>query len=142
MARHINKFSKQFTKADRAAQRKTLIAHHQQGEGLYRFKNRNKATDGRKVVGPHEEWEGDNYFLKMVPREAYLVRVIQVPKTQEQIMAEQKLILDQPDMITEHGKVEHVIADPSVRPIVEQKPAEKDKLLTEDPMSGITILRD
>lgn len=150
MTRHVNKFSKKFTKQERAAQRKVLLEHHQHGEGIFRFKNKHKATlelpkaalDGRTVVGPGEEWDGDNYFMKMVPREAILVKCIQPPTPKEEIMAEQKLILDQPDTVTNSGKVEHVVADNNVKPLTEQQPGQKETLLTEDPMAGITILKD
>lgn len=59
---------------------------------------------------------------------------------------EQKLILDQPDQVTDTGKVEHIVpANPAI-PLNEQPgapaPKQSERLLNEDPMDGVTILRD
>ena len=61
-------------------------------------------------------------------------------------MAE-KLILDQPDQVTSSGKVEHsVVGDDNIQ--INEVGADeinvksKDKLLTEDPLAGVTIIRD
>lgn len=63
-------------------------------------------------------------------------------------MTEEKLILDQPDQVTEQGTVEHVSpTTPGVQPLNEQPGADpatkpQDTLLNEDPMDGVTIIRD
>jgi hypothetical protein len=72
-----------------------------------------------------------------------LVKEIQSPQQQKQINEEvnmeQKLILDQPDTVTEKGKVEHVIPTPE-KQINEQKGEKKEKkpdiLLNEGPVEG------
>jgi len=144
---------------------KKILDQKQHGEGLFLFKNRSsfasldlpkKSHDGKKWIAPNETWEGDSYFLKMIPKEAILVKTIISPnkptqKTEEIIMLneENKLILDQPDQITESGKVEHIIPDQDA-PLNEQDKQEKkteckkskNTLLTEDPLAGVTIIRD
>ena len=61
-------------------------------------------------------------------------------------MNEQKLILDQPDLVTNQGKVEHVVApNPKLQPINDavnpNGSKAQDVLLTEDPVEGLTIIR-
>jgi putative alpha-1,2-mannosidase len=55
---------------------------------------------------------------------------------------EEKLILDQPDQVTKTGKVEHNVQDDL--PLNETSPQDdsKEKLLTEDPLAGVTIITD
>lgn len=166
------------TKYERMSERKTLLDHHQQGKGLYRFRNRNNAPLGLPkpgfnvitgesittvgVVDPKVpgsgEWDGDDYFMQMLKtREAILVKVIRqpdetpVPETaplneaKEEEMTDEKLILDQPDQVTEKGTVEHVVPQKDSQPLNEvPQPPEKgvDTLLTEDPMSGLEIIND
>ena len=73
-----------------------------------------------------------------------LLRFIQEIKTEEiEPMSEKKLILDQPDMVTARGTVEHVVDDISplknLRDSVDNK-QQKDILLNENPMDGIEII--
>jgi hypothetical protein len=144
--------SKKVSKIERTVENRRIIEHRQHGDGLYIFRNRNSAaslelpkpaSDGRRWVEPNGTWEGDNYFMSMVPREAILVKVISDPK-KEEFKMEEKLILDQPDQVTKAGKVEHKVKDDL--PINETAPEgrldEKDRLLTEDPLAGVTIIRD
>lgn len=124
------------------------------------------SSDGKKWVQPKETWEGDSYFFSMVPREATLVKTIidpnkspdpvsdpiietltetkdnkKKPKKKEKKM-EEKLILDQPDQVTKSGKVEHKVQEDL--PLNEASPQDesKEKLLTEDPLAGVTIITD
>lgn len=62
----------------------------------------------------------------------------------EDVMNEEKLILDQPDQITQEGKVEHVKSQSKQKPLNEtpQQEEEKQVLLTEDPVEGIEIIFD
>jgi hypothetical protein len=103
------------------------------------------SSDGKKWVGPKETWEGDSYFLSMIPKEAALVKVILEPQTEnKEENMEKKLILDQPDQVTTAGKVEHKVAQGDL-PLNETTPQdtnEKERLLTEDPLAGVTIIRD
>lgn len=147
------------TKQQRDQIRKNNIEVQQKGEGLFIFKNRSsfatlellkKSKDGKKWVGPNETWQGDSYFLKMVPREAILVQTLINPKqeTKEDNMSDNKLLLDQPDQVTSDGRVEHFVPNEEQQ-INEQVPVKsenkkksKETLLTEDPLAGVTIIRD
>ena len=76
----------------------------------------------------------------MVPKEAVLVKTL-IEENKEAKM-ESKLILDQPEQITRTGKVEHKASEDLPLNEADPKEAEKERLLTEDPMSGVTIIRD
>ena len=146
MKRNSNKV----TKIERAQNKKKILEYYQNGTGLYLFRNRNSASlelpkvskDGKKWVEPNGTWEGDSYFLSMVPREAVVVRTISEPDNKE-VKLENKLILDQPDQVTSAGKVEHKVSEGLPLNEVDPKAADgSEKLLTEDPMAGVTIIRD
>ena len=130
----------------------TQMKHILHGEGLYVYRNKTQGdltlpkptASGQKVVRPNQTWEGDNYYMVLVPQEASIVRVIEAPKPErEKPMQEQKLILDQPDKVTTEGTVENVVVDQ----IKKQKLNEGDQvqkpevLLNEDSMDGVQILR-
>lgn len=147
----MKKSSKKVTKLERTQQKKELLEYRQQGTGHYVFRNKSKVAtlelpklskDGKKWVQPKETWEGDSYFFNMVPRDAVLVKVIEEAKKEATV---EKLILDQPDQITSAGKVEHTVVQGEVS-LNETTPQEnvdkKEKLLTEDPLAGVTIIRD
>lgn len=129
------------------------------GSGLFLFKNRSStaslqlpkmSSDGKKWVEPNQTWQGDSFFLKMIPREAVLVKTIISPDQQkkEKEMNENKLLLDQPDQVTSEGKVEHVVPDECGQINEETKNKKKKtenkkngkKLLTEDPIAGVVIV--
>lgn len=137
------------TKMERTQEKKKALEYHQHGTGLYLFRNRSKVAsldlpkqskDGKKWVQPGDTWEGDSYFLSMVPREATIVKTLVEPN--KEVKMEERLILDQPDQVTSSGKVEHKVADDL--PLNETNPVKpgEDKLLTEDPLAGVTIIRD
>lgn len=157
----MKKSSKKVNRLERAQQKKQALEYYQNGTGLYLFRNRSSfasldlpkvSKDGKKWVQPNETWEGDSYYLSMVPKEAVMVRVIEEPGSNELInenkenKVEEKLILDQPDQVTNTGKVEHSVEDDlpltETKPQKEEKSKSKDKLLTEDPLAGVTIIRD
>jgi hypothetical protein len=157
----MKKPNKKVNKIERAQQKKQAIEYYQKGTGLYLFRNRSVVSslelpkishDGKKWVKPNETWQGDSYFLQMVPKEAIIVQSLEAPKNEnvelpineakENIM-EEKLILDQPDQVTKTGKVEHAVE--KELPLTETAPTteeNKEKLLTEDPLAGVTIIRD
>ena len=130
------------------------------GTGLFLFKNKTNASlqlpkkslDGKVWVEPNQTWRGDSFFLKMIPQEAVLVETIESPnQTEETNMSEEKLILDQPDQITTDGKLEHIVSNEPAVLTEETKKKKKtktesknkeNKLLTEDPIAGVTIIRD
>lgn len=143
---------KKLNKFESKQARETQLKQIYHGEGLYVYRNRTNGdltlpkptTHGIKVVRPNQEWEGDNYYMSLVPQEAVLVRVLITP-TQEREnlkMEEQKLILDQPDMVTSDGQVEHVVTKKPQ--VLSEAPVDSqtDILINEDPMDGVQILRD
>lgn len=120
---------------------------------MYVFRNRSSvaslelpkpAADGKKWIAPGGTWKGDSYFLKMVPKEATLVEAIHTEQKEDKVA--EKLILDQPDQITSSGKVEHSVLSQEIQinevGSEETKVGSKEKLITEDPLSGVTIIRD
>lgn len=150
-------------KKQRSDLQKIKISSNLSGSGLFLFKNKTnaslqlpkKSSDNKVWVEPNQTWEGDSFFLKMIPREAILIKTIKDPneeKKEENKMSEEKLILDQPEQITSEGTVEHIVSSEQV-PMNEttskrkrkQKTESKNKeetLLTENPIAGVTIVRD
>jgi len=131
------------------------------GTGLFLFKNKTnaslqlskKSSDGKIWVEPGQTWKGDSFFLKMIPKEAILISTLESPNQKEEVsMSEEKLILDQPDQITTEGKLEHIVSDEPVtiteetmkkkRKTKTESKNKENKLLTEDPIAGVTIIRD
>jgi hypothetical protein len=99
-------------------------------------------------------------YLRIMSNERMLLRLIEeiVPKMttqeisdkiagkdlKENNVANEKLILDQPDTITNKGKIEHVVGDGSMKPINDSNNPSKsasDVLLTENPLDGVTIIK-
>lgn len=146
------------SKIERSAENKRVVAYHQKGDGLFLFRNRSQtatlslpkaSVDGVRTVGPYNpkvpgsgEWKGNSYFFQLVPRDAILIETITAPG---EILMENKLILDQPDQVTNAGPVEHVVEtdlplNENPNKGTEQQSAEV--LLTEDPLEGVTIIND
>jgi hypothetical protein len=146
------KNGKKANKLERAEQKRRVVEYHQAGTGMYLFRNRSAvasldlpkvSADGKKWVGPGQTWKGDSYFMSMVPREAVLVESL-CENNKEETKVEEKLILDQPEQITSSGKVEHGVSE-DLPKVVESSPHEskpKERLITEDPLAGVTIIRD
>lgn len=146
------KRGKKASKLERTEQKKLAVEYHQAGTGMYVFRNRSAvaslelpkvSADGKKWVDPGATWRGDSYYLSMVPREAVLVESLCEQKKEETKM-EDKLILDQPDHVTSAGKVEYTAVgeDMPINEGVPQETKTKERLLTEDPLAGVTIIRD
>ena len=123
------------------------------GKGIYIYENITNSDfllpkltlDNKKSVGPKQKFMGDSYFLNFVrTRMLKLVKVIN--NGEDQNMNENKLILDQPDMVKAGGKVEHVqVGDKNVQLNDNIDNAEKKQeqvLLTEDPVGSIQIVID
>lgn len=120
-------------------------AAHMIREGLYIFQNITGAdlmlprptTAGRTRVGPREKFIGDSYYKTM--REVVCLQEVQAP------MQEQKLITEQPPIVTSEGKVEFVQQQPEQKPLTEDEKKKQDKqpevLLNESPLDGIRIMR-
>lgn len=140
--------NRKLNKYERKEEQKRKIENALHGTGLYEYQNRSNgilnlpkvAADGKtKNVPPKGKFIGDNYFMSLVnSNELIYVREIQ---HLERTNMEEKLILDQPDIYKEEGKVEHVVSTKPQK-LNEQTPAPKSKkkLITEDPMAGIEII--
>jgi len=154
--KRLRKVSQKTTRLEKIASKKEKIDYHQKGTGRYVYKNKSSGTlnlpkaglNGEKHVPVGGEWEGDSYFMYMVGKEATISRILESPERKvkpakpEETMSEEKLILDQPDQVTDQGKVEHVCCDPQ-KQLNEGCPNEEDKkdvLLREDPLDGVKII--
>lgn len=127
--------------------------NNKDGKGVYIFENNSNSDlllpklslDGKKIIGPHKAFRGNDFFLKMVKtNELKLIQVIDTGDNK--VMNENKLILDQPDMVKSTGKVEHVQASkPNVQLNDSNNTSSENKenvLLTEDPSGSIEIIID
>lgn len=141
---------KKTNKIERAEQKRMAVEYHQAGTGMYLFRNRSKvaslelpkvSADGKRWVDPQGTWKGDSYFMSMVPKDAVLVESLE---NKEETKMPEKLILDQPDQVTTAGRVEHTVAteETAVNESTPQENKTKDRLITEDPLAGVTIIRD
>lgn len=127
-----------------------------------------KATDsGVRQISPKGKpgcrFQGDSYFMKWVGSPMNLLRLIEVVvpmmtfeqlqahKEQQELLLEEeamanekKLLLDQPDTVTTHGKIERVVVDPeqqAINDVTDPAPKKQhDVLLTEDPLDGVEII--
>ena len=133
---------------EKLAANKEKLAKALFGEGVYLY--RNNAGGDLKLPKPNLEgttfvpkggtFKGDSYFMSMVKNnELRLVEVLEKPK---EIKMEEKLILDQPDIVTTEGTVEHVLTDEEKKKLEENEEEGRETLITEDPMDGIQILTD
>ena len=138
--------------------RKKKLDKDLKGEGLYVYRNTSggdlmlpkPTATGQKTIAKNAEFQGDNYFMELVrSNQCRLVKEIMSPQ-QENNMREQqeqqkeKLITDQPDVITEAGKTEFVCGgnECAGQPLNENpNPGAKksDVLINEDPMDGIIL---
>lgn len=144
---------KRFTRAEK----KEINAHrkltNQAGTGLFVFENNSngeltlpkKTASGQMRVGPRGKFQGDSYFMSYVGHPHNMLRLIETIIPQGEPMSE-KLILDQPDTVTNQGKVEHVVT--SENPVI-LKPIndgtnfapQPEILITEAPLDGVEIIR-
>lgn len=146
------KITRKTNKLERAEQKRRAVEYHQAGTGMYIFRNRSSvaslelpkpSADGKKWVEPGQTWKGDSYYMSMVPREAVLVESL-CETSKEEVEVKEKLILDQPDQITFGGRVEHSVVDENtpINETPQEEKKSKERLLTEDPLAGVTIIRD
>lgn len=145
-----------FNKYEKKELKQQFIQNALSGEGVYLFQNNSDGDltlprptkSGLRNVGPRREFQGDNYYMQFVKTGLLrLIKEIQSPNqpqpVSEAIVNEEKLILDQPDTVTNHGKVEHVVNKKSPKkPLNEgdQDPS-SDVLLNEGP-SGFIVVGD
>lgn len=132
------------------------------GSGIYVYENNSNAdlslpkltASGIRVVGPHKRFQGDSYFMSWVGPPMNLLKLVEVIVPQspqkftneesEKTEMEKKLILDQPDIVTQNGKVEYVVSDdPAMKQLNDNVDTTKkvpEVLLTEDPLDGVEII--
>ncbi len=113
-------------------------------EKLYVYKNFNNDEtrlpeanrDGQIIISPTAEFVGDNRFFPLLKTgRLKLVREV------EQYMPQQeKLITEQPPMVTNQGTVEFVKVNGDQ--LNEEEKKKKEKLLAEDPLNGVKLLLD
>jgi len=161
------KYSQRMNRHERRQVHAAKLASNMSGTGLYVYENNTDsdlklpkaAKNGIRLVGPRKRFEGDSYFLRWVGAPLNLLRLIEevLPKMTTQEIAEQiansenkektmseKLILDQPDTITNKGKVEHIVGDNTMKPLNDSSnPAKQnqDVLLNENPLDGVAIIK-
>lgn len=148
------KYQQKMTRFEQKEVRSKKLEEALAGEGLYLYRNAHKADvtlprptkSGRRIIGPNEEFQGDNYYMQLVRTgELRFVRELQSPQQQEAAMNKEKLILDQPDTVTSEGTVEHVSQSEPVQPLQEGGEQEKkDVLINEAPVDddGFVIVED
>jgi hypothetical protein len=142
---------RKFNKYEAKEVRAQMVENALHGEGLYLFRNNTNADltlprptkSGIRNILPGKEFQGDNYYMQLVRQGLLkLVKELQSPEQQkaisEGVILEQKLILDQPDTVTNHGKVEHVVE--TTKQKINESKATKEKqvdiLINEDPVEG------
>ncbi len=141
---------RKFNRIEKKLDRRQKLQDAMKGEGLYVFENTTKSDlllpkpliSGKRTVVAGEQFQGDSYYKSLLGSGLRLIRTITDAKM-ESAAVEQKLILDQPDRITHKGQVEHVVEQPTVKPLHEGQPhkeKQQDVLINEDPMSGIEII--
>ena len=152
-SRDLKRAKRFLSPQERKAQKNELAAYKIKGYGLYEYQNRLNATlglpkplaDGKtKTIAAGGKFEGDDYFMYMVPTELRVLRVI-IPadeeRKKEMTMNNQKLILDQPETVTNEGVVEFVVS--TDLPLNENDPknqTKKEVLINEDPIDGVKII--
>jgi hypothetical protein len=148
-----------FNRYERAENRKLKIAESLKGEGVYVFENNTKGdlqlpkppikggvrVGSMTLIPRGTRFEGDSYFLSMMrTNELRLIETLITPEEQRKLTMhqEQKLLLNQPDRVTDKGTVEQVIPAPQ-QTLNEGQPALKSNpeiLINEDPMAGVEIV--
>ena len=115
------------------------------GDGMYVFENNLKGDlylprptqSGRRLVRKGEQFLGASYYFAMLrTNELKLVREV-TPQGQQK----QKLLTEQPPVVTNEGTVEFVQDQPKTQFNEEKGGPQPDVLLTESPVGGIKVIR-
>ena len=158
---------KKLTKQQKMLANKQKRENMYKGFGIYIFENNTNADlvlpkltlGNQKIVPPKGRFRGDSFFLNMVKNNSLkLVEVIQSEdealKNSNKIIdnlgdnMENKLILDQPAMVTTQGTIEHVQitqccnTNKNENLNISEEEKNKDVLLVEDPVGTIEIIND
>jgi len=123
------------------------------GKGMYLYENNTNSDlllprltlENQKLIRPKQRFKGDSFFLELV-RNKMLKLVKVIDNGEDKIMNENKLLLDQPDIVKPAGKVEHIQdnnPNVSLNDNIDNSQKNKEKvLLTEDPVGSIQIVID
>jgi hypothetical protein len=150
---------RKFTKYEKKENRERNLKVNMAGTGLYIYENNTDGdltlpkptATGQRRVGPRQRFQGDSYYMQWVKPPLNLLRFVDtvvaqptVPATLTEVnMADRKLILDQPDIITEKGKIEHIVSDGPQQPLNDvnnPNPKQPDVLINENPLDGVEII--
>lgn len=143
----MHKSLKKLSKYDKANIRQEKLRQAMSGSGVYLFKNNTSGEldlpkmpleGASRKIAKDAEFLGDSYFFQMLnTNDIKLIRIIE-----NKDVPMEKLITEQPPVVTNVGKVEFVVNDPKKKKINEDEAnaPQKDKLLTEDPMGGVVIV--
>ena len=153
---------RKFTRHEKKVMQAQMLEEALHGEGLYLYANNTDADitlprptkSGCREVAARAQFQGDNYYMQMV-REGHLrlVKVLQTPEQQQalregvemqQQQQPEKLILDQPEIVTEHGEVEHVINQNTPLQKLDEGDGQPkpDVLLNEAPVDDAFVIVD
>ena len=142
----MNQIMKNAQRAAKMQQQLNAVA----GEGLYEYRNPNNyditlprpTKTGLRLVKKNSTFEGDNYYLQLVKTGMLrLVREIQSPIKETTV--EEKLILDQPEMVTEAGAIEHVVQKSPLQKLTETEQTgqpQKPVLINEAPCADSFVI--
>ena len=138
---------RKFNKYEMKEVRQEILTKALHGEGLYLYQNNTNGdlklprptNSGVQSVGSRQQFQGDNYYMQLVRTgELRLIKEIQAPQVN---IMENKLILDQPDTITQKGKVEHVVETEAPKKLNEEETSQEEVLLNENPVTdGFVIV--
>lgn len=159
----MSKYRK-FNKYEKREIKSQIVKEALAGSGLYLYQNSNANAEltlprptksGVRIIAAGGQFQGDDYYMQLVRTGMLrLVEVLQTPEQEsqgdEETMNEStdRLILDQPETVTQSGPVEHVVQDDQTkqRPLNESQPeAEKQPvLLNEAPVAddGFVIVEE
>lgn len=137
------------------------------GYGIYVFENNTNADlmlpkptlSNQKIVPRKGKFRGDSFFMSMVKNNA--LKLVEVIQSEEEALKineqninregdnmQNKLILDQPAMVTTQGTIEHVQVgkccntNKNENLNVSEEEQNKNVLLVEDPIGTIEIIND
>ena len=148
---------KKISRADKKINQKNKFIQDMSGSGVFVYENNTDAdlnlpkptSTGTRTIGPRKRFQGDSYYLTWVGSPMNLLRFIEeiVPKdnplktlneSETNKMNDNKLILDQPEIVTSQGQVEHVVVNES--PDQDSSEKKTEILLNESPIEGLEII--
>jgi hypothetical protein len=142
---------KKLNRYEKEAHRQEKMSTALQGHGMYIFENisngdlwlpKPDANGSKGPVPPGGKWKGDDYFHQLVKnRDAKISEILISPQVQQEQIMQEKLLVDQPDRVTDEGVVEQILPKQTLNE-VSPPPTSGEKLINEDPLDGVSILLD